>query len=185
MRLTTTLPALVAALVACADQSPTGYRGGPALSLNGTEQEGVPFKLHCDTYDFTLVAQTETFLHVRLSGTCQVSHLGRTTVFIDQEDNATGFDPQTNVRSGYFTGTEWIRAANGDLLMISHEGPTTMNVVTGAVTFRGTTVIKGGTGRFLNASGGGPFSGQASMATMTGGYDIDGRIVYAASDVHF
>ncbi len=186
MRPITILPALAcAALVACADQSPTSYRTAPTLSLEGTEQEGVPFKLHCDTYDFTLVEQTETFLHVTLRGTCEVSHLGRATVFIDQEDNATGFDPQTNVRSGYFTGTERIQAANGDLLIVSHQGPTTMNVATGAVTFGGTTIIEGGTGRFLNATGGGPFSGQASMARMSGSYDIDGRIVYAASGVRF
>ena len=81
--------------------------------------------------------------HVALDGVCQVSHLGRAVVHIEQDAD---FMALTNV------GDEVITTANGDMLYVHHSGPAGGDGL-GNVWFGGPIAIEGGTGRFAGASG--------------------------------
>ncbi len=183
MRLRTIIPSLICAalLAACADATPTGLVPAAAPGVVAAEANPVPLTLHCDCGNFQFPPdQPEGGLHGLLDGVCQISHLGRATVHIDQTDMTTGFDPVRGLVLGWFTGEEVITAANGDVLLIRHEGPTTLNPVTIEVTFGGTIAIHGGTGRFAGATGTGTFAGAASVPGNQGHYDLEAMIQYAA-----
>ena len=101
-------------------------------------------------------------------GLCQLSHLGRTTIYSIQDiDIAAG--TQTSIEYTY-------TAANGDLLRAVNVGT---NVPNGpGVRFSATTTFVGGTGRFANATGQASVEGTASFLTNTASYTVDGWIAY-------
>ena len=106
------------------------------------------------------------------SGTCQLSHLGRATLYSVQDiDLATG--TQVSVE---FTLT----AANGDVLRATNVGTSVPDGP--GVRFQGATTFVGGTGRFANATGEARIEGRADFLTNTATFTVvDGWIAYDAS----
>lgn len=174
MRTANAFAALVAglALAACSDQAVTA----PELaspSVVAAEANPVPLKLHCDCGNFVMSVPDPMKpwqLHVGLDGVCQISHLGRATVHIEQDGDFL---------TGTMVGNEVITAANGDQLFIRHSGPTGGDQV-GNVWYSGPIEILGGTGRFAEATGTGTYSGRANSVELWGYYDLEAMIKYAA-----
>ena len=106
------------------------------------------------------------------AGTCQFSHLGRTTLEGVLE---------INVATGTQRGERTLTAANGDELYMEIAGTSTPSGP-GLVSFSATFTIVGGTGRFANATGLGRAEGTANLVTSRTSSTFDGWIVYAASD---
>ena len=101
-------------------------------------------------------------------GTCQLSHLGRTTVFSLQEISLLA-GTQTSIEYTY-------TATNGDILRVRNAGT---NVPNGpGVRFSATTTFVGGTGRFAHATGQAHIEGSASFITNTATWTLDGWIAY-------
>ncbi len=175
MRTAKAFAALVAglALAACADQAVTAPElASPAVVA--AQANPVPLRLHCDCSNFVITVPDMAKpyqLHVALDGVCQISHLGRATVHIEQDGDFL---------AGTLVGDETITAANGDQLFIRHSGPAGADQL-GNVWYNGPIEILGGTGRFAEATGTGTYSGAASTAGNTGYYDLEAMIRYAAA----
>ena len=110
----------------------------------------------------------------RVTGTCQLAHLGRVTYdFVHVIDFTAS--PIT------FTTTKLtFTAANGDVLRAPGVGFAFPNAEGFAVA--GTYTFDGGTGRFTNATGYVNFVGQALVPAFTATLTLDGEIAYNASD---
>jgi hypothetical protein len=106
-----------------------------------------------------------------VTGTCQLAHLGHTTVHFVQVVN---FATRTQ-QSLELTYT----AANGDVLRAASAG-TSLPTATG-VTFSATITFIGGTGRFANATGHAHAEGAADLVAGTSWYTLDGWIAYDAA----
>ena len=167
------VPALAALfLAACsAGDAPTG----PALS--GTRAAATPDRPitgRCAT-TFGFLAPTpdqpRNVQRLRFDGTCQLSHLGRTTVAAVQTVTF-GASGTTITNGATYT------AANGDELRSSYEATGSFPDAAGNVCFSGTERYVGGTGRFADARGESRLDGCASVVSFTGAYAIDGRIAY-------
>jgi len=105
-------------------------------------------------------------------GTCDLAHLGTSTVhFVQVVNFALG--TQSSLTLVY-------TAANGDELHAASTG-TSAPTATG-VNFSSTITFAGGTGRFANATGSAHADGSANLAAGTSGYTLDGSIAYDASD---
>jgi hypothetical protein len=120
---------------------------------------------------------------IAISGTCQISHLGRTQLDAVQQLifllDASG---QPVLVNGQPVVTELrncstLTAANGDQLHHTSAGDVAP-AEPGEVTFDGTILITGGTGRFSSASGVASFSGSASLITNTGQFTFTGTVTY-------
>jgi hypothetical protein len=90
-------------------------------------------------------------------GTCNLSHLGKTAFYGEQD---------INFAAGTQTGWRRLTAANGDELHGTHTG-TSWLVRPGVVGFTAIMTLSGGTGRFENASGEMTMQGEATLATNT------------------
>ena len=165
-------------LAGCAGDSPTGVRAdGLSTSLARTGADPMvsqPRQIdgRCET-QFTPLPDPVPlpFLHT-VTGVCQLTHLGRTTFFMDEVVNfATGAISSNDVT---FT------AANGDVLRATEVGGALPSGR--GVHFSGGLTFTGGTGRFEHASGTATFDGSADFVTNTGVFTIEGRITYDASD---
>ena len=91
------------------------------------------------------------FLHVFVTGQGNASHLGTTT--------AVSTDQLVNVIDGSATATYTLTGANGDTVILTMIFQATETP--GEVTFEGTYVVTGGTGRFAGAAGTGTLEGSA------------------------
>jgi hypothetical protein len=126
------------------------------------------------TTDITVVATRPGYvLSLDMTGLCQLAHLGRTTMVIEQDFAADG----SIVNSTTHT------AANGDLLLstwYSAPGESTTDGINAV--FAGTETYVGGTGRFADVSGSSRVQGTAvlNLATgaFTGEYTTHGTIAY-------
>jgi hypothetical protein len=107
-------------------------------------------------------------LHQTDIGTCQLTHLGLTAFYGEQDINFA-----TGTQAGWRTLT----AANGDELHVTHVG-TSKPAGPGLVSFVAQMTIVGGTGRFAGASGTARGTGIANLATHTTSVTIDGTISY-------
>lgn len=66
-----------------------------------------------------------------------------------------------NLQTGEATATYTFGAANGDTFVVEEKFQSTFDQMAGRVTFEGTYVVTGGTGRFAGATGSGTLSGSA------------------------
>ena len=174
MRGFTTWAVLVLVLAGCADDGFTGpgEDGSPTVASQDAAIETSdprPLIGRCET-EFEGIP-VPGVPHI-ITGTCQLAHLGRTTLFLNQVISfATG-----TIVSQELTFT----AANGDILRAEESGTFAPNGPT-AVTFNGTFTFVGGTGRFADATGTASFSGGAEFVTSTGFFTLDGQIGFDAS----
>ena len=169
----------LASLAACADGTRSGptapgtpqsaraagvTRGGPMRSIQGRCESIL------EPFPDLLPAQ----LPQRVTGTCQLAHLGRVTYdFVHVIDFTAS--PIT-----FTTTTLTFTAANGDVLRAPGVGFAFLNAAGFAVS--GTYTFDGGTGRFTNAVGYVNFVGQAMVPAFTATLTLDGEISYDASD---
>jgi len=109
----------------------------------------VPFRGDFNT-TFQSVLQFP-FLYVTVEGQGNVTHMGLTSAFTD--------DQVVNLITGSATATYTLTAANRDTVVLEMRFQVTQ--VPGGVTFAGDYTVTGGTGRFYGATGGGLLAGSA------------------------
>ena len=163
---------LTSACVACTDPSPTSPTEAAMASSRGaaTQRDGTSraLKGSCTLTFGAVPVPPPTVLHQTDTGTCQLTHLGLTQFYGEQDINLSA-----GVQSGWRTLT----AANGDQLYFTHTGRS-MPAGPGLVSFVAQMTITGGTGRFAGATGSGQASGIANIATRTTVVTIDATITY-------
>jgi hypothetical protein len=166
--LTASVLLLGSALVACADPSPTPpIPPAPSATLQRTGTLR-PFTGSC-TLTFTPPPlPLPPLLHQVDVGTCQLSHLGLTDFYGEQD---------INFAAGTQSGWRTLTAANGDELHVTHVG-TSAPAGPGLVSFVAQMTITGGTGRFAGATGTARAIGLANIATRTTTATFDGTISY-------
>jgi hypothetical protein len=102
------------------------------------------------------------------TGTCQLTLLGRTAFYGEQD---------INFAAGTQSGTRTLTAANGDVLYVTHTG-VSAPAGPGLVGFVAQMTIVGGTGRFAGATGSAVGTGIANLPTRTTTVTIDGSVRY-------
>ncbi len=174
---TPTAPALLLAftLAGCTgDASTTAASSAQAATLaRGGVQVPTPrpFAGRCDL-TVTPLPSVPPLLRQTDTGTCQLSHLGRT-----RYEGVLELDLVARTQRGERTLT----AANGDELYMSVVG-TSSPGGPGLVSFTATFTIVGGTGRFAKATGQGVANGTANLTTSKTAVALDGWVSYDASD---
>lgn len=171
-----TFPAvlLTIATAGCAPELPTAATlpGAPALARAASQAPAArPISGHCDLIVSPLPS-APPLLRQTDTGTCQLSHLGRTTYEGVLE---------LNLATGTQRGERTLTAANGDVLRLVSVG-TSAPSGPGLVSFVATFTFVGGTGRFANATGQARGEGTANVAARTTALTLDGWIAYDASD---
>jgi hypothetical protein len=172
MRRSSLLP-LAAALTAltavagCAD-APTATSRAPELLASRAAATAVqrPFQGRCDV-EATFTGPTT----VVWRGTCQLAHLGRTTVVSHETISFETFSTAT---------TSTYTAANGDLLYTTGTAAVTPGPE-GSFAAAGPTIVVGGTGRFAHASGEAAFADAGhptGPTTAVASYTLDGWLAY-------
>ena len=133
-----------------------------ATETNTIEVVGLPcFPPECDP--------PIPFLEAIFEGGGQATHLGNYTIHTTSQVFVI-FDPQVQFTQSVMT------AANGDELWWEGEGIATDGAGPGDVVFSGEYVITGGTGRFVDATGGETYAGTANVIEGVGEYVMEGRI---------
>jgi hypothetical protein len=168
----TAVALLTSACVACTDSPPTSPTSAATASSRSAamERSGTsrPFAGSC-TLTFNPPPVPPPAVHHQVdTGTCQLTHLGLTQFYGEQD---------INFAAGTQSGWRTLTAANGDKLYITHTGRS-MLVGPGLVSFVAQMTIVGGTGRFVGATGGGQGTGLATVATRTASLTIDATINY-------
>lgn len=113
---------------------------------------------------------------IRVSGTCQLAHLGRAE-YVNLQTIVPG--PVTQ-----FTNATTYTAANGDVLYTTAVGTATPADGGTRLILAATETVQGGTGRFADASGEATLAGATVLtgpAARTGFYELTGTIAYSAS----
>jgi hypothetical protein len=176
-------------VVGCRDQSPTGISGDQALAepevVASHGQPGKPLPIHGTVsgfpthqiFDPAAIAQrctpgSDWVIGFYLTG--PVAHLGQVTVTAEHCSQA---GPGT-----YSDGTITFISANGDELWGTYHTGTFGMLSPTVVWFEDTIVLSGGTGRFVNATGGGSEVGTFDLATGVIELELNGWISYDASD---
>lgn len=170
-------PLLVSALIlssACAGESATGPA---ALSVSASKSANVavtrPAGGKCTVNgQFTLVPDDGTVATFHATGSCNLKHLGRTAIVIDEyffED-------------GSITNSTDYTAANGDVLNSTwYSAPDENSFLDGNAVFAGDETYIGGTGRFDGATGSSFVQGTATVGrtgAFTGQYTSNGSITF-------
>ena len=159
---------IVLTLIGCSDDGLSGSAESiTSPSLSKAIPSDRPWSGECDV---AAVFTSATELLIR--GTCELAHLGRTTMFAVQT-----IDP-TSIPIAYTNATTYT-AANGDELRTTDIGTATPN--TDGLTLSGAVTVIGGTGRFVNASGDASLSGAVRFtgpASTAGKYSLTGRVTY-------
>ena len=147
---------------------------GPATAVSG-DAVTRPMSGACATAPVVVPSPIPGALfRVIVTGTCQLTHLGRTEVTGIQDVflGASGLS-----LSGHATYT----AADGDRLGTSYGGPVQPTGAT-SVAFSGTETFIGGTGRFSGASGSTQYAGSAITAPPgqpgSGSFTVAGSITF-------
>ena len=126
----------------------------------------------CTTITQALPPLPPPTLTLRITGACQLRHLGRTTMEAHQV---------VDLQTGSIANTTTYTAANGDALFTSFSGQITGADAAG-VTFVGVETYVGGTGRFAGAHGSSELRGSATQPDATGAgageYSAEGSIAY-------
>ena len=171
MRTTIAPLGLMALVLAACGGNPAGptspdasqARGGQALA----PQVSRPIKGSC-----TLTFNPPPFPpppvhHQTDTGSCIISHLGKTALYGEQD---------INFAAGTQSGWRRLTAANGDELHGVHTGTSSL-IGPGLVGFSATMTIVGGTGRFEGASGEISLEGVATLATNSTKVSITGGTI--------
>jgi hypothetical protein len=154
---------------------------GPLRSQLSHQAADVPIQGRCETdtqvIDMQFGPTGPTHVTIVITGTCQLSHLGRSTTSAVQVVDLT---------TGTFAAEDVVYvAANGDLLRATHTGMITSAGADNSLTFTGTQSFGGGTGRFTSATGSAEFVGGASgpdgQGRGTGFLELAGRIAYRSA----
>jgi hypothetical protein len=173
MRTSIASVALVASALAACNESlppsptPLATASPRVASLQGSEAAR-PFKGSCTTTFNPAPFPLPPIHHQTDVGTCQLTHLGRTEFYGEQDINFV---------AGTQTGSRRLTAANGDALYFTHVG-TSSSVGQGQVRFTALATITGGTGRFAGATGSALVTGVATLATTSASFTLDGSISY-------
>jgi hypothetical protein len=165
--------------------------GSPAVSAgNDPVNKQVPIRgtvVGVDTIDFAATDCELDFVpsgwlpyRFTTEGTGNVSHLGKVAFVLD---NCSAINPATFTEGIIGYGTITFTAANGDVLVIEHEG-TTKETGPGEFTANYLWQILGdeGTGRFEGATGNGTSIGLTSVPDETSTITLRGMIGYDASN---
>jgi len=169
----------LAFLAGCADgpQSAPTAPGTPQTSGSAAVDRAAstrPIQGRCESVLEPFPEPLPLRLPQRVTGTCQLAHLGRVTYdFVHVIDFTAS--PIT-----FTTTTLTFTAANGDVLRAPGVGFAFPNAAGFAIA--GTYTFAGGTGRFTNATGYVNFVGQAAVPAFTATLSLDGEIAYDASD---
>ena len=171
-----TAPALLFAftLASCAGDVATNTPSAltPSLGRGGSHASAPrPFAGRCDL-TVTPLPSAPPLIRQSDTGTCQLSHLGRT-----KYEGVLELDLVARTQRGERTLT----AANGDELRLVAVG-TSAPAGAGLVGFTASFTIVGGTGRFANATGKGVAQGTANLITSKTSVALDGWIAYDASN---
>jgi hypothetical protein len=158
---------IVASTLGCtsADQIPTAP--STASELRASAVTSRPAGGRCTTAIAPAPTRVGYALSLHITGVCQLKHLGRTTIVIEQD---FAFD-------GSIVNVTTHTAANGDVLnstWYSAPGESSSNGID--ATFAGVETYVGGTGRFTNVSGSSRVEGTAHLDV--GEYTSEGTIVY-------
>jgi hypothetical protein len=104
---------------------------------------------------------------VTISGNCILAHLGNsTTEALERLEGPPDTPPEVITK---IQNAGWYTAANGDKLMFTMTGDVSPGDAEWPVRFAGGVTLRGGTGRFTNASGSTVFDGGARFLSATGG----------------
>ena len=169
----------LAFIAACADstQSAPTAPGTPQVARAAAVNHGAPTRPiqgRCESVLEPFPDALPPQLPQRVTGTCQLAHLGRVTYdFVHVIDFTTS--PIT-----FTTSTLTFTAANGDVLRAPGVGFAFPNAAGFAIS--GTYTFAGGTGRFTNATGYVNFVGQAAVPAFTATLSLVGEIAYDAPD---
>lgn len=159
-------------LTACSGDAPTAASSMAAASISTAElqQAGVerPFRGSCSVTFNPPSFPPPPIHHQTDVGTCQLTHLGKTEFYGEQD---------INFAAGTQSGWRRLTAANGDELYVTHTGTSAL-IAPGLVGFRAQMTIVGGTGRFVGATGTSVGIGTANLATNSTSVDIEGWIRY-------
>ena len=173
LRRACSLAAALTALAGCAD-APTATSRPAELRASRAAGAAVerPWKGRCDVETVVTEFGPTGPVKFHQTGTCQLAHLGRTTVVTDET-----FSPGT----GTTAVTSTFTAANGDRLYTTGIIRRSAIAPDGSVTLAGTYTAVGGTGRFAGASGTAVFAETARInppAPTVGAYTLEGRLAY-------
>jgi hypothetical protein len=177
--------------------SPDSVAGSSSTSSGGAAGAGSanarPFKGDCETtisavnappLDSCPVFQAAPSAFIAIGGQCQLSHLGRSSLQATQQllfqlDSA-GHPVIVNGQPvvSALRNCSVLTAANGDELRHTTVGDVKPGAGPGTVSFAGTIMFTGGTGRFSAASGSATFDGSASLITNTGAFSMTGSVKY-------
>jgi len=127
----------------------------------------VPFRGSFNT-TFQIVLEFP-FLYITVEGQGNVSHMGLTSAFTDNQ--------VANLITGSTTATYTLTAPNGDTVVLEMSFQGTQ--VPGGFTFDGDYTVTGGTGRFDGAIGGGVLAGSAFFtgpSNGVGSFSVAGTI---------
>jgi hypothetical protein len=136
----------------------------PRMAHAGDE---VPFAASFITQFDSVV--TFPLVHISVTGSGRAQHLGVTT--------AETSDQVHNLITGAASATYTLTGANGDTVVLALDFQGTS--VDGGVTFEGTYIVVGGTGRFAGATGSGSISGSATFQGPNGGvgaFEVNGTL---------
>lgn len=175
MRATTTpVFLLTLALAACGDASLVSASDVPTFARVGADVSSTsarPIHGRCELI-VTPISFIPPIIRQSDTGTCQISHLGRSTFAGTLE---------INLATGTQRGERTLTAANGDILRLVSIGRS-VPIGPGLVSFSATFTFVGGTGRFANATGQARGEGTANLVTRATSLTLDGSIAYDASD---
>lgn len=160
------------ALAACSSDAPTAASSVSVASVERADLQRAdverPFKGTC-SLTFTPPPFPRPPIHHQIDvGTCQLTHLGRTEFYGEQD---------INFAAGTQSGWRRLTAANGDELYVTHTGVSAMTAP-GLVGFTAQMTIVGGTGRFAGATGSSQGIGTANLATSSTFVAIEGWTRY-------
>jgi hypothetical protein len=166
------------AVLGCAQESPTEPAAPAGSSLAAAQAAPVarPAGGSCTTrleFPAPEEGQPANVQRITFEADCILKHLGKATATFSETVTFTGPNTATFVSSDMI-----YVAANGDELHARMDDGAVVLDAQGGATLTVTEVYTGGTGRFADAAGFGAITGQASVVTQTGAYEIAGSITY-------
>jgi len=163
---------IVAALLlgACAGDTVTG--ASELASARSTQNKVAvdrPFTGDCTLFSEGLVFTGPASATQVITGTCNLTHLGRSSIVIHENIDFT---------VSAYSSVAIITAANGDELHATFVGIATPGAT--GLSLAGSMNVTGGTGRFANAGGSSSQSGFVPYDPTAGAatYQLDGRLAY-------
>lgn len=158
---------------ACSGESATGPA---ALSVSRDNSANVavtrPAGGKCTVNGQFIAPAAGTVATFHATGSCELKHLGRTAIVIDEYFYGDGSVTNATVHT----------AANGDRLLSTWYSPPGSTVTDGTnASFSGTETYNSGTGRFANVSGSSFVEGTATVGptgAFTGQYTSNGSITF-------